>query len=320
VALFILACAATRPVSIPELTASTELTVRGVINRAYLEQQAVTNSGLVTAVRDGSIEPVSFAFAPAGTVVVADQKAGRLWTVPSPGGVTPPRAAPVVGTTTLREPGFVRVDQIGNVYISGVETGAITVCDPRLRLVGTVEPPFAALGLVVGRLTGIAFGPQGEFYLADQTNALIYRYDAAGAFVAAFGSGDDAAWGRLVRPTGLACASDGGAVYVCDPGTRRVVVFDPGGVPLRVFGGTDLVEPRAIAVDARGQCFVADEGAKAVVVFSAEGRLVRTIADLPPLIGRWERPTDVAVVDSTLWIADAAAGRIVAVALRQRAH
>ncbi|MEW5700833.1 MAG: NHL repeat-containing protein [Candidatus Zixiibacteriota bacterium] len=310
-----LGCAGSSSFVTPQVTPTSELLVISIIDRDYLERLSNRIPGTATPVSTEAFEPLSMALSGDDALVIADPAGGRLWSLAGPGGGDGRLRPLLAAGITPHPPGFVRMDRLGNVFVTGVETGAVTICDPRLHPVGSIAAPYGALGLVIGRPVGIAFGLQGECYVSDQTNALVHHFDAAGGFVASFG-GPDAGWGRVLRPEGLDCSPDGNEIYVCDPGTRRVLVYDPAGVPLREIGGTDLIEPRSVAVDRRGQCFVADPGAKAVMVFAANGRWIRTLTGLPPAIERFSAPCDVAVVDSVIWIADASAGKIVAVTLR----
>lgn len=99
----------------------------------------------------------------------------------------------------------------------------------------------------------------------------------------------------------LRVAARGGRVYVTDTEQRRVQVFD---VPRRRFFAFGyrlegrLQKPAGIAVDARSNVYVADLGARQVVVFDAWGLFQRRIGD-PKLL---QRPSGVAV--------DAQGGRV----------
>jgi DNA-binding beta-propeller fold protein YncE len=254
------------------------------------------------------LAPVSIAFRPDQMLVIADAGSQRVYGLPLDPGV--PRYVYTAGFS-LSDPRFLRTDAIGNVYAIDGARRKVQILDPQFRLSGEIIPPFEALGLVQGRLSGIAFNSLGELYLSDPTNARIYRYDAAGRFLSSFTGGEEVSWGQLLQPEGIASAGGGNELYVCDAGTRQIVVLDPSGMPLRLFGGTDLGEPWAVAVNSGGQAFVADRGRKTVSVFDDQGRLIDRIDGPPGGQSSWEGPTDVVIHDSSLVVADPPSGRVV---------
>jgi DNA-binding beta-propeller fold protein YncE len=252
--------------------------------------------------------PVSIAFRPDQMLVIADGGSERILGLPLDPGL--PRHV-YVGGFSLRDPHALRTDPVGNIYAADGGQRVVEVVDARFRLAGEVVPPYDALGLVQGRISGIAFNPLGELYLSDPTNGRIYRYDASGRYLSSFTGGEEVGWGQLLQPEGLACANGGAELYVCDAGKRQIAVFDPSGMPLRVFGGTDLAEPWAIAVDINGQSYVADRKGQTICIFDEQGRLIDKIEG--PRVGntRWLGPTDVVIRDSSLVVADPPSGRVV---------
>ena len=252
--------------------------------------------------------PVSIAFRPDQMLVMADAGSERVYGLP----LDPGQSRSVyTAEFALRDPQSLRADLVGNIYAADGGQRLVEVADTRFRLVGEIIPPFDALGLVQGRVSGIAFGPLGELYLSDPTNGRIYRYDASGRYIASFTGGEEVGWGQLLQPEGIATANGGTEIYVCDAGKRQITVFDPTGMPLRVFGGTDLDEPWAIAVDYNGLSYVADRKGKAICVFSEQGRLIDKIEGPPVGDVRWHGPTDVVIRDSALVVADPPSGRVV---------
>lgn len=252
--------------------------------------------------------PVAITFRPDQMLLIADAGSERVYGLPLDPGQ--PRTV-YSAQFALRDPQSLRADLVGNMYAADGGQRLVEVADTRFRLVGEVIPPFDGLGLVQGRVSGIAFGSLGELYLSDPTNGRIYRYDASGRYISSFTGGEDAGWGQLLQPEGMATANGGNELYVCDAGKRQIAVFDPTGMPLRVFGGTDLQEPWAIAVGRNGQSYVADRKGKAICVFSEQGRLLERIDG--PSVGdtRWLGPTDVVIRDSALVVADPPSGRVV---------
>jgi DNA-binding beta-propeller fold protein YncE len=100
---------------------------------------------------------------------------------------------------------------------------------------------------------GVAFGPEGNLFVADKVNNRIDVFSPAGAFLRAFGKGvntgpgnpdvcttacepgdSTGVAGAMDGPTGI--AADSGALYVSDYGNGRIAVFSPDGTFLRAFG------------------------------------------------------------------------------------
>lgn len=252
--------------------------------------------------------PAAVAFRPDQMLMIADAGSERVYGLPLDPGQ--PRMV-YTAEFALRDPQSLRADLVGNIYAADGGQRLIEVADTRFRLVGEIIPPYDALGLVQGRVSGIAFGALGELYLADPTNGRIYRYDAAGRYISSFTGGEDAGWGQLLQPEGMTTANGGNELYVCDAGKRQIVVFDPTGMPLRVYGGTDIEEPWAIAVGQDGISYVADRKGRSICVFSDQGRLLEKLDGPPVGAARWLGPTDVVIRDSALVVADPPSGRVV---------
>ncbi|HEY2714816.1 MAG TPA: hypothetical protein VGI73_01190 [Solirubrobacterales bacterium] len=109
---------------------------------------------------------------------------------------------------------------------------------------------FGSEGEEAGQLsapTGIAVGPDGDFYVADEGNDRVDVFSPAGEFLFAFGAG--------VRP-------DGGAVCDEESGCQS----GDGG-----HAAGALERPTGIAVSTAGDVYVAEEGNDRVSVFSGSG-------------------------------------------------
>jgi sugar lactone lactonase YvrE len=121
--------------------------------------------------------------------------------------------------------------------------------------------------------------PSGEVYIADSGNERVRRVDPAGTITTVAGTGETGYSGdggpataaRFDGPRSL--AMDGaGNLYVADDNNHRIRRIDPSGVVTTVAGnGTEgsagdggpapaaqLNHPRGVAVDGRGDVFIAD--------------------------------------------------------------
>ena len=317
--LALLGCAGSRAKqSQPAFGPNTVLEVLTVIDDDFLRQANSGNPARNEA-EPWLGAPVSIALPaalPNGALVVADRQTGRILRISDAGSFIADAVVSGSGySATSKPPRFVRQDIAGDLYTCDGEDGHAPIYDSHFRPASELTPPYGALGVAEGSITGLALGAFGEIYLVDGVNGRVYRFDASGRFLAEF-KGEESGWARLSRPAGAACAANDGAVYVCDPGQSRVVVFDNSGAPRRSFGESELREPVAVALDHRGQAFVADTKRKAILVFDASGRLVGRVdestLDVTPLGG----PADVAVAESLLYVADPPTGRVLKIRMR----
>ena len=215
--------------------------------------------------------------------------------------------AVVVSAQGLREPFGVAFDGAGNTYVVEMAGNRVTVLEAgggQSVLAGTGEKGYGGDGgpAAQARFNGphhLLVGPDGALYVADTWNYAVRRVDlrtrrittVAGTGVKGFsGDGGPASQARFGGVFSI--AFHGGRLYVCDLDNRRVRAVDLAtGVVSTVAGngekgvpkdGEDartqpLVDPRAIALDSRGNLYVAERGGHALRVVDAGGR-VRTVA------------------------------------------
>lgn len=155
---------------------------------------------------------------------------------------------------------------------------------------------------------GLAFSPDGSFYVADSRNHRIQHFGADGNAINAWGTFADssvdaskAPGGTLNEPWGVAVGPDG-SVYVSDTWNHRVQKFDTNGKFIKMwgsFGQSDathpdvLYGPRGISVDANGHVYLADTGNKRIVVFDADGKYITQIGSEGFEVGKFSEPVDV---------------------------
>ena len=222
---------------------------------------------------------------------------------------------------------YVRKDVASKIWNYGVgPSEAPAAVDPYQAgtIVLAADQIFSAdryppLGLNAPR--AIAAGQDGDVYVADSRNHRIVHIGADGSLLKEWGTFADqqtgnAPIGTFNEPWGVAVGPDG-SVYVADTWNHRIQKFSKDGKPLTMWGQygqptPDLPEsrtyfwgPRGIAVNARGQVFVADTGNKRIVVFDSDGKYITEfgMAGLDP--GQFDEPVGVAVAeDGTVFVTD----------------
>ena len=123
-----------------------------------------------------------------------------------------------------------------------------------------------------------------DVFVADFSNNRIQRFNkTTGAFVSQFGvagSGN----GQLSAPAGLIYNPTNGFLYVSEVGNDRIQVFTTTGTYQFGFstlgsGNGQVSNPYGLAVDSRGNIYVADSGNNCIRKFNAAGIFIRNVAD-----------------------------------------
>jgi sugar lactone lactonase YvrE len=209
---------------------------------------------------------------------------------------------------SLRYPSEVAVDASGNVYVSDQLNNRIRRVDAASGLITTVAgsqfeghsgdggPATAAR---LSGPAGLAVDAGGNLLVADYRNNRIRRVSAdgiistiAGTGVAGFaGDGGRALDARLSYPTGVA-VGPGGSIYVCDRGNHRVRKIALDGTITTVAGngmagfsgdqgiatGASLKDPTSLAIDAKGNLYLADTGNNRIRRVGADDGIITTVA------------------------------------------
>ncbi len=141
----------------------------------------------------------------------------------------------------------------------------------------------------------------GDVWVADTYDDRLEEFDAGGGFVRAVGSAGEGA-GQFEKPEGVTVDSSG-HLWVSDRNNARIDEFSGEGAFIKTFGwgvsnGENKFEvctsscragivgsgdgefdvPEGMAVDSKGDIFVADRGNKRVQEFNSEDRWVRNFA------------------------------------------
>ncbi len=212
----------------------------------------------------GVREPEGIACGRGGIVVVADTGNGRL----VPFEVQPDRLAPRPEIVAPQFPAPIRVglDSRGAMFVLDGRSRRIAELTPAGEFVGYVEPKGDAAGAMTPR--SFVVGPDDRLWVLDVGTSRVRVLDRSGAvardiaFPAEHGFLSD-------------LAVDGkGRVYAVDSTAHRVYGAGPGDPALAPVGEDlrrDLDFPVAIAADAHGQLFLADQNGGGIVVLGTDG-------------------------------------------------
>ncbi len=170
---------------------------------------------------------------------------------------------------------------------------------------------------------GMAFAPDGTFYVADSRNHRVLHFNTTGELLGSWGKASpgcpyptanpppNVPHDTFCEPWGIAVGADG-SVYVTDTWNARIMKFTRDGKFISTWGVYGSLEqtdafwgPRGIAVDSQGRVYVADTGNKRIVVFDAKGGYITQFgsAGLDP--GQFDEPVGVAVAaDGTVYVTD----------------
>jgi sugar lactone lactonase YvrE len=139
---------------------------------------------------------------------------------------------------------------------------------------------------VVNRPVGLATTPDGNLIVVSRGDARVIKFSTTGSIQFMIDN-------QLSDPSSVAVDTRN-YVYVTDPGSRRVVKFDPAGQFVRHIGGDLLQKPEGIAVDRAGSVIVTDRAREAIYRFDWRGVLIgEYIERLNP-----QSPIDVSVLNA----------------------
>lgn len=199
----------------------------------------------------------------------------------------------------MNVPLSVASDAAGNVYVG--EGHSIRRITP--------EGVTTTLVSSLGNVSGIAYAPDGNLYVADAGTARVYRVTTSGSITTFAGQG-----GELEAPWGIV-ADSFGSLYVTDISADKVFVIDAGGT-VSTYAGTGVPgwfdgplassrfrAPAGIAIDAARNLYVADWGNHVIrKITFATGQVSTLVGPTAGLNG----PTGIASdAQGTLYVSDA---------------
>jgi len=189
---------------------------------------------------------------------------------------------------------------------------------PWLRRVALVLAGVAVVGLV-GAMSGCATKPPPkevklvwpeppetariEFVRSIASDEDLGKDTTGAQAVLKFLEGEKPAANRIVEPMGIAVSDDGERLYISDHGQFAVFVYDFAKKTSLKIGGQEqpLGTPVGLALDAKENIYVVEQGKKGVSVFDRSGKPLRFFTD-----ESLARPTGIAIdpVRGKVYVAD----------------
>ncbi|MDP2915307.1 MAG: PEGA domain-containing protein [Candidatus Aminicenantes bacterium] len=144
----------------------------------------------------------------------------------------------------------------------------------------------------------LAFDKDGNFYVLDESDVKVKKFDAESRFQASWG--DAGRESRALKVPAGAAVDGAGNVYITDSKACSVLKFDKTGKFLKRWGEAgpnpnELSGPTGIAIDAAGDVYVADTYNNRIVKYSKEGVLKKTWGKQGTLTGEFVLPTALTV-------------------------
>jgi DNA-binding beta-propeller fold protein YncE len=213
------------------------------------------------------------------------------------------------GDQKLREPFGVDFDRAGDLYLVEFAGHRVRKLDGKGVLhtvAGTGEKGYAgddgpAAKAKFNSMHSLAVAANGDIYLADTWNNRVRKIDARSGKIATLagtgekGFGGDGGPATKARFGGIYCLAldaKGEKIYLADLDNRRIRVVDLHSGVVETAAGNGargvpkdgaearkapLVDPRAVAVDAKGNIYILERAGHALRVVDAEGK-IRTVA------------------------------------------
>ena len=214
--------------------------------------------------------PSGIAVAPGGRLFVTDFGGGRVLSWPDTNALSACQPADrVIGAAQLEGPEAVAVDSEGKLYVADTLAHAVRIYRPgatgNYALYRTLGLPGTS-GAAANRFhfpRGLAVGPGGRLFVADDSNQRVLIFNApftdGEAAVDSIGAGAD---GGFAGPK--AVATVGHALFVADHGKNRVLRFTgPFNTPAQVYESTAVFRgvghPVDLTVGPDGTLLVTDQ-------------------------------------------------------------
>lgn len=279
--------------------------------------------------------PRDLAFAPDGTLYVADTFNHRIQHLAADGSVlhTWGRFANIELSEapggTFNEPWGIAVGADGRVYVADTWNHRVQWFTPEGRFLGMVGTFGQAE--TVAAMWGprdVVVDAQGRFFVADTGNKRIVVFDRDGSPLGQFG-GRGVLPGLLDEPVGLALGLDG-RLLVADTWNQRIQAFEgsPGsGFPvlsewsLEAWYGQSLENKPYLAISPEGTVCASDPEGYRILCFTLDGTFVTAFGSYGQAGDQFGLPSGLAFApDGALWVVDSGNSRVMGFVLELEAE
>ncbi len=209
----------------------------------------------------------------------------------------------------LKEPVYVTLDALENIYVADTKLKRIIVFDKNFKF-----SHFIGVGQLEGPV-GIAFDKsQQRVYVVDSQGHNVKIFDREGGLIGQFGGRGDNQ-GEFYYPLAVV-VSKGDTVYVTDSFHFAVQAFDLDGNYLFSFGpgkdGTGTMgRPRDIAIDSDNNIYVTDALSNDVQIYNSTGDFLMRFGSGGIGPGQFRLPAGITIDDKDyIYIADSINRRI----------
>ncbi len=266
--------------------------------------------------------PEGIAIDAKGNLWVADTYNGRLQKFNEKGEFPKVISSKGSGIGQLGEPTALDIAPGGNVWVTDWQNNRIAVFNEAgefVRQFGTSGSGNSQFN----RPDAIDVDSRGIVWVGDQNNGRVEAFNEKGEYITQFGSsGTGEAQFSFGYPMGIA-SDKGDALWIADTNNNRVQKwhrpnFSLTNTPnfMRAVGSEggangQLRHPAGIAMDAKGNLWVADENNSRIQEFGEGGEFLRAFGTAGSGNGQLNRPTGVAIdAKGNIWVADANNNRI----------
>ena len=238
---------------------------------------------------NNTVNPYGIAVDSSGRIFVTDAGGYCIHILSSAGGTLKSFGKPGGFGEKLNFPQGIALDNQNRIYVVDSNNGRVAVFNDE----GWLLNSFGDVGGTPGSFfspRGISLLSDGTICVADYRNHRIQLLDSSGKCTQTIGSlGDDPSdipvgsqRIHLRLPTGVAYNEKLGRFYIVDSKHGRVCVVSRDGGFLFAFGSSEdgnnnLNLPEGIALDSKGNVYVADAMNHRVLAFDCEGKHFRTI-------------------------------------------
>jgi len=157
----------------------------------------------------------------------------------------------------------------------------------------------------------IAIGPDDSIYVVDQGHNRIVKCSPDGEVLASWGSKGNGV-SEFNDPTSVAVDPATNKIYVADPRSKRVQVFDSAGKFVTKWSVPELGQPAGfedLAIDSKNaRVYASSTNLEAVLIFDLNGIRIGSLKPKPP--DRLEGPSALALAEGKLYILNMAGNRI----------